>query len=119
MDLWSFWWSFVTPLKPAFKRQRSFLWFAVALAGASIRPDLNGVTSFVRALGLGTKSYLSLLAMCHSSAIDLKKLTTLWVATVISKLDTKLERSGGRQQYSTCDALMVASGAVIWHNNAL
>ena len=50
MALWSFWWSFVSPLRRAFGRGRTFLWFAAAVAAACVRPDLAGVTSFVRAL---------------------------------------------------------------------
>ena len=38
-------------LRPAFSRQRTFLWFATAVAGLTVRTDLLGVTSIVRALG--------------------------------------------------------------------
>ena len=52
MTLWITWWNLVLGLRPAFARSRSFLWFASALAAFSVRGDLRGVTSFVRALGL-------------------------------------------------------------------
>jgi len=95
MALWSFWWSFVSPLRRAFGRGRTFLWFAAAVAAACVRPDLAGVTSFVRALGLGPACYSSLLAMFHSGATDPGKLAALWTGTVLSRLDALLERSGG------------------------
>ena len=70
MRLWSVWWSCVEPLRPAFSRGRTFLWFAAAVAAACVRPDLAGVTSFVRALGLRRTCYAGLLAMFHSTGAD-------------------------------------------------
>lgn len=96
MSLWSSWWSFVSPLRAAFKRTRTFLWFAAAVLATCVRPDLAGVTSFVRALGLGEACYASLLSMFHSAAVDVKKLATLWTNTIISLLSPSLERSNGR-----------------------
>ena len=52
MRLWSVWWDLALQLRPAFGRTRTFLWFAAGLAAACVRPDLAGVTSYVRALGL-------------------------------------------------------------------
>lgn len=96
MSLWSLLWSMISPLRNAFKRERTFLWFAVAVVAACVRADLAGVTSFVRALGLDEACYSSLLAMFHSAAVDVKKLASLWTNTIISLLDTSLERSNGR-----------------------
>jgi len=96
MSLWSFWWSLVSPLRDAFKRKRTFLWFAAAVLATCVRPDLAGVTSFVRALGLDAACYSSLLAMFHSAAVDVEKLATLWTETIISLLGSSLERSYGR-----------------------
>jgi hypothetical protein len=50
--LWNQWWEFVCELRPACARTRTFLWMAVCLAGMTVRQDLMGVTSIVRALGL-------------------------------------------------------------------
>ena len=52
MRLWQEWWKWVAPLRGACARNRTFLWMCVALAGFCVRPDLWGVTSLVRALGL-------------------------------------------------------------------
>ena len=52
MHLWIMWWNLVRELRPAFKRTRTFLWFALALAATCTRGDLRGVTSLVRSLGL-------------------------------------------------------------------
>ena len=52
MGLWIQWWSMVRQLRPAFTRKTTFLWFALCLVGLTVRPDLRGVTSIIRALGL-------------------------------------------------------------------
>jgi hypothetical protein len=96
MILWSTWWDFVRQLRPAFARTRSFLWFAAALAAACIRPDLAGVTSYIRALGLREACYDSLLEMFHSPAVDMDALTRLWTKAVISALGAAVFTSGGR-----------------------
>ena len=51
---------------------------AVCLAGMTIRTDLMGVTSIVRALGLVPTCYDRLLDFFHSPALDLDKLTRAW-----------------------------------------
>jgi hypothetical protein len=79
MDLWIAWYHCVKSLRPACRRRRTFLWMVVALIGLSIRADLAGVTSFVRALGLCPGAYPLLLHFFHSSALDLAALTSLWV----------------------------------------
>src|SRR5271170_2013377 len=42
----------VQPLRPACSRTTTFLWLMVVLAALCLRPDLAGVTSRVRGLGL-------------------------------------------------------------------
>jgi hypothetical protein len=51
---------------------------ATCLAGMTVRRDLMGVTSIVRALGLLPACYDRLLDFFHSPALDLDKLTRLW-----------------------------------------
>ena len=96
MRLWSVWWSCVESLRPAFSRGRTFLWFAAAVAAACVRPDLAGVTSFVRALGMRRMCYAGLLAMFHSAGADPDRLAALWTRTVLDRMDSVLLRSGGR-----------------------
>jgi len=96
MRLWSVWWSCVESLRPAFSRGRTFLWFAAAVAAACVRPDLAGVTSFVRALGMRRMCYAGLLAMFHSAGADPDRLAALWTRTVLDRMDAVLLRSGGR-----------------------
>ena len=86
MELWIAWWGQVRQLRPAFRRTRTFLWFAVALAAICVRIDLVGVTSMVRALGLRERNYDRLLDCFHSRALDLEALTRLWVSLVVSTL---------------------------------
>ena len=83
MRLWIQWWKALWELRPACSRLRSFLWFACCVAGMTIRTDLLGVTSIVRALGLKEKCYYRLLDGLHSRAINLGKMTTLWVSIVL------------------------------------
>jgi hypothetical protein len=83
MKLWVHWWRAISKLRPACSRLRSFLWMATAVAGLSVRPDLLGVTSIIRALGLEALCYDRLLDFFHSRAVDLEKLTRLWVTLVL------------------------------------
>ena len=80
--LWYDWWNLVCELRSACARSRTFLWMSLCLAGFSTRKDLLGVTSIVRALGLGPVCYDRLLDFFHSPALDLDKLTRAWCALV-------------------------------------
>jgi len=82
MFLWFQWWSNVQHLRGAFSRKRTFLWFALCVAGMTVRKDLAGVSSIVRSLGLQEYLYDRLLDCFHSSAIKLDTLTVLWVGLV-------------------------------------
>jgi hypothetical protein len=55
---------------------------ATCLAGMTVRGDLMGVTSIVRALGLVPACYDRLLDFFHSPALNLDKLTRLWCSLV-------------------------------------
>ena len=83
MDLWIIWFNGVCTLRQACSRKRTFVWMALALLGLSIRSDLLGVTSFIRAGFIHEKKYRRLLYFFHSPALNLHKLTTLWVQFVL------------------------------------
>ncbi|MCX5913316.1 MAG: transposase [Deltaproteobacteria bacterium] len=95
MELWTKWWEVVERLRPAGARTRTFLWLAVCLAGMTVRRDLWGVTSMVRALGLEPRNYDRLLDFFHSKALDLDRLTRTWVQTVLTQ-NPRLLRINGR-----------------------
>lgn len=95
MRIWTEWWSWVEPLRAACSRSRSFLWLLAALAGISIRSDLLGVTSIVRALGLGGHCYDRLLDFFHSKAVDPDALCQCWVKTVFARMPG-IHRVNGR-----------------------
>ncbi len=57
MSLWMPWWNAIWRLRPAFSRLRTFLWFTTAVAGFTVRTELLGVTSLVRALKLDARFY--------------------------------------------------------------
>lgn len=95
MELWKKWWELVWRLRPACARTRTFLWLASCLAGMTVRGDLLGVTSIVRGLGLEEKNYDRILDFFHSPALDLEKLTRIWVETVF-KIHPRLVRINGR-----------------------
>jgi len=93
--LWYHWWNLVCDLRSACARTRTFLWMSLCLAGLTVRKDLRGVTSIVRALGLEPACYDRLLDFFHSSALDLDKLTGAWCALVF-RLDPGILRVNGR-----------------------
>jgi hypothetical protein len=93
--LWYQWWNLVCELRSACARSRTFLWMSLCLAGMTVRKDLLGVTSIVRALGLEPACYDRLLDFFHSPALDLDKLTCAW-CTLVFRLDPGLLRVNGR-----------------------
>ncbi len=94
MQLWSHWWSVVWQLRPACSRLRSFLWFATCVAGMTVRTDLLGVSSTVRALGLKQKCYVRLLNSFHSSGIKLDAMTRRWAQVVLQRFPGALRVRG-------------------------
>src|SRR3979490_3063060 len=71
LSLWGIWWNAILLLRPAFSRLRTFMWFVTAVAGLTVRVELLGVTSIVRALNLRPSLYTKLLDHFHSSGIEL------------------------------------------------
>jgi len=78
MRLWREWFKAVAHLRPACGRGRTYCSMVLVLMGLSIRADVAGVTSFVRALGLMPSAYKRLLHLFHSSALQGERLTALW-----------------------------------------
>jgi DDE superfamily endonuclease len=83
LSLWGFWWNAILLLRPAFSRLRTFMWFATMVAGVTVRVELLGVTSLVRALNLRPSLYTQLLKNLHSSAVKLDQLSALWAHAVL------------------------------------
>ena len=83
LSLWAIWWNAILLLRPAFSRLRTFMWFATAVAGLTVRVELLGVTSIVRALNLRPGLYTKLLDHFHSSGVDLDRLSALWAQVVL------------------------------------
>src|SRR5882724_10247797 len=94
--LWLAWLRAPQPLHPACARTTTFLWLVVVLAALCLRPDLAGVTSLVRSLGLSNASYYCLLHFFHSPALDLDRLTQLWRQTLQHLFRRCLVRVKGR-----------------------
>ena len=94
MSLWIPWWNAIWRLRPAFSRLRSFLWFATAVAGFTVRTELLGVTSLVRALKLDARFYNKLVDHFHSPAVKLDRLTALWTQTVLRLFPQPLRING-------------------------
>ena len=93
--LWRHWWVLVRQLRSACARTRTFLWLAACLAGMTIRTELMGVTSIVRALGLMPICYDRILDFFHSPAVNLGKLTRAW-RNLVFKVHPGILRIGGR-----------------------
>ena len=94
MQLWIYWWNAIWLLRPACSRLRTFLWFATAVAGLTVRTDLLGVTSIVRALGLHARFYYKLLEHFHSVGVDLDAMTALWARVVLRLFPLPLRVNG-------------------------
>jgi hypothetical protein len=94
--LWLACWRALQPLRPACARTATFLWLVVVLAGLCLRPDLAGVTSLMRGLGLANASYHCLLHFFHSPALDLPQLTRLWHQTLQRLFRRRWVRVNGR-----------------------
>jgi len=71
------------------------MWFSISVAGLTIRTELLGVTSLVRALGLHSGFYDNLLDSFHSTGIKLDAMTALW-AQLVLKLFPGVLRVNGR-----------------------
>lgn len=83
-SLWSVWWGVMVLLQPAFSYLPTFMWFAAAVAGITVRTDkMGGVSSIMRALNLRNSCYRSLLKNFHSDAVRLDELSTLWTRIVL------------------------------------
>ena len=96
MPLWIHWRHAIGLLRPAFSRARSFLWFATAVAGLTVRTELLGVTSIVRALKLQPCFYNKLLNHFHSDAVKLDPLSALWAQAVPRLFPGPLRVNGRR-----------------------
>lgn len=83
MALWIEWFRCVLELRRACSRRSTFVWMCLVLVGFSIRTDLLGVTSFVRACFLRPVKYRRLLHFFHSPALKLQNLTELWTMLVL------------------------------------
>jgi len=82
--LWTHWWNLLTQLRSACARTRTFLWMATCVAGMTVRRDIVGATSIIRAFGLAAACYDRVLDFFHSRALDLHKLTVAWRALVFA-----------------------------------
>jgi hypothetical protein len=94
MTLWLHWWDAICLLRPGFSRMRSFLWFVTAVAGFTVRTELLGVSSIVRALSLKPMLYDRLLDHFHSSAVNLDTLAALWARVVLKIFPAALRVNG-------------------------
>ena len=83
MVLWLRWFVIIKEFRSVFLREKTFLWFVVVLIGFSIRRDLMGVTSFIRALGIKQESYDRILGFFNSDAITPDRLAKKWVEIVL------------------------------------
>ena len=83
MKLWLIWWNLIGQLRPACTRERTFLWMGAVLIGFIVRPDLLGVSSIIRAIGLMDICYDRLLDFFHSPALVLDVLTASWTSLVL------------------------------------
>ncbi len=84
MNLWNEVYRCLQALRPACARLRTFYWMLLAIACMLARPDLAGVTSFVRAGWLRESCYRRLLNLFHNPALRLHCLTDCWIRLVFA-----------------------------------
>ena len=84
MRLWFHWFKVVSQLRDACSRKKTYAWLVIAILGFCVRPDLAGVTSFIRAGFVKERFYNRLVDMFHSTALNLDKLTSIWVKLVLT-----------------------------------
>ena len=94
MSLWIYWCNAIWLLRPACSRTRTFMWFTTAVAGLTVRTEMLGVTSIVRALKLHARFYDRLLDQFHSSAIEPDTLAALWARVVLRLFPYPLRVNG-------------------------
>ena len=94
MALWTAWWNAICLLRPAFSRKRTFLWFATAVVGLTVRTELLGVTSIVRALSIKPRLYQERLDSFHGSAVRLDQFAALWTSVVLRLFPAPLRVNG-------------------------
>ena len=94
MRLWMHWYEAIWLLRPGCSRLRTFLWFATCVAGLTVRTDLLGVTSIVRALGLQARLYHRLLDHFHSAGVNLNVMSALWARVVLRLFPDPLRVNG-------------------------
>jgi hypothetical protein len=73
----------LSALRPAFSRQRTFLWFSCVACAFLIRPRIDAVTGMAAALGGGKRLYMRLLDFFASSAVCQIRLGALWGALLL------------------------------------
>lgn len=83
--LWRHWWDLASQLRGACAKTQTFLWMVTCMAGMTVRTDLLGVTSIVRALGLLPACYDRILDFLHSPALVVETLTNLWCNLVFKQ----------------------------------
>lgn len=94
MSLWIHWCNAIWLLRAASSRTRTFMWFVTAVAGLTVRTEMLGVTSIVRALKLHARFYDRLLDQFHSSAIEPDTLAALWARVVLRLFPHPLRVNG-------------------------
>jgi len=90
------WLGVVWQLRDAFTRQRTFLWATVILASFSVRGDLAGVSSFIRAHWLVPSCYRRLLDAFHSQGVDLAELRKRWTHICLKIFASHCVKESGR-----------------------
>src|ERR1700694_1289687 len=96
MPLWTLWWNALQMLRPAFSRLSTFFWFATTVAGFTVRTELLGVTSIVRALKLDPRCYGRLVQHMHSSAGRVDQPSALWTQVVLRIFPNPVRVNGRR-----------------------
>src|SRR3954469_23416570 len=96
MSLWMHWWNAIWRLRPAFSRLQTFLWFATAVAGFTVRTELLGVTSIVRALKAVEAIEEGIVATDKESRYEVQAATTLTLTAALPRRSATRGHARGR-----------------------
>ena len=102
--LWIEWFRIMLEFRNSCSRERAFLWLLVNAAGMTVRGELAGVTSFVRACWLQPHNYYRLLHNFHSNSVSVEKLTLCWMRVCL-KIFSKYIYTVNNRIVLVCDGI--------------
>jgi hypothetical protein len=77
--MWEWLNNILEKFRKCFNREAAYKWFIIIVIGMMLRTDRLGVTSIIRALGIKTKSYETMIHFYHSKSWNRVEIREKWV----------------------------------------